>query len=167
MVRRLLLAVLMLGMVTATAHAGIYVGASAGESKLNTTNFSDGDTSWKVYGGWTFLKFLGLEASYLDLGSPKDSGATISLTGSDLYIMGHLPLGKHLEIFGKVGYLFWNSDTKISGSSSSDSGNDMAYGAGVAWKFGEHLRVRGEYERFDVSNTDSVYLTSIGADFRF
>jgi opacity protein-like surface antigen len=64
--------------------------------------------------------------------------------------------------------VFWDSDTKVSGSGSdSDSGNDTAYGAGLEFIFGKHFGVRGEYERYDIQDTDKVETYSVGADFRF
>jgi len=153
----------------------LYFGASVGETTIETSDngfdFKDSDTGSKVYGGFRFLKFLGVEGSYVKFGSPSDSsGGTdvkIDATGWDAFGVGVLPMGP-FEIFAKVGFVMWNTDTKVSGSgSNSDSGTDTAYGAGVAWVFGKHLGVRGEYERFEISNTDKTDLISIGADFRF
>ena len=45
-------------------------------------------------------------------------------------------------------------------------GNDLAYGAGVAWHFTK-FAVRLEYEMFDIEDTDSVNMASVGMEFRF
>jgi hypothetical protein len=107
----------------------------------------------------------------VDLGSPSDTAggvdAKVDVTAYDAFVRGILPIGKHFEVFGKAGLVFWDSELHSSGSSDSDSGNDMAYGIGVGFKFGEHLGVRGEYERFDVSDVDKLDIISIGAEFRF
>lgn len=175
MARKLSLVLLILGIATASAYADIYVGASAGQMSLEASDssfdFSNDATAYKIYGGWG-MKFFGIEASYVDLGSPSDSDGGVDVevdtTAYDAFVKGNLPIGKHFEIFGKAGIVYWNADTNVSGSGSeSDSGNDMVYGAGVAFKFGEHLAVRGEYERFDISEVDSLYMASVGADFRF
>jgi OmpA-OmpF porin, OOP family len=177
MARRLLVALFVLGMATAVAHAGLYAGASVGQTGLKASDsnvdISDSATAYKIYGGWGG-KFFGFEGSYIDFGSASDESggvdAKISTTGYDVFVKGSLPLGKHIELFAKAGIVFWSADTKLSGAvsdSSSDSGNDGVYGAGVAWKFGEHLRVRGEYERYDISGLDSLHVTSVGADFGF
>jgi outer membrane protein with beta-barrel domain len=181
MLRRLLLALLAFGACTAMAHAGLYVGASVGNAKVNDgdvlgSDFSASDTASKVYGGFTIMKFLAVEVSYNKLGSPKDtvSGGTtdaeIKITGYDAYAVGVLPLGKRFEIFGKAGLIFWDGKSEFSGAfngSESDSGNDPAYGAGIVWHLFKRLDVRAEYERFNIKNIDKVEFGSIGANFRF
>jgi hypothetical protein len=171
----MLVVLFILGMTTAVAHAGMYAGASVGQTAVKASDGSldlnDTSTDYKIYAGWG-RKFFGFEASYIGFGSVSDSsGGTdvkVDTTGYDLFVRGILPLGKHLEIFGKAGMVHWNADTKLSGAvsdSNSDSGNNSVYGLGVAWKFGEHLSVRGEYEEYNIG--DSLHVASIGADFRF
>jgi len=179
MVRRALLVIFMLGMCTAAAHAGLYVGASVGNSGVEVTDsgfdYSESDTGYKVFGGWRFMKFFGVEGGYVDFGAPDGSAgggvdAKVEGTGWDAMAVGILPLGKHFEIFGKAGFVSWSTDVKLSGAStgtSSDSGNDTMYGLGAAFKFGKRLAVRLEYENFNVSDIDTVDLTSVGVDFRF
>ena len=169
--------VLVLGMASGAALAGpFYVGASALETKVSVeesgVNFDGSATSYKVYAGYHFLKFLGIEASYLDFGSPNDdvsgTDVTIKSTGYDAFVVGVIPIGDHFEIFGKYGWVWWDSDTDVSGSGSdSDSGNDSAYGAGLEFIIGKHFGIRGEYERYDIQDTNKVETYSIGADFRF
>ena len=169
--------VLVLGMATGAALAGpFYVGASLVESKVKVEDsgfdFDSSDTSYKIYAGYQFFKFFGVEGSYLDFGSLNDDSGgidvTIDSTAWDAFAVGIIPLGSHFQIFGKFGWVFWDSDTKVSGSGSdSDSGNDTAYGAGLEFIFGKHFGVRGEYEKYDIKDTDNVETYSIGADFRF
>jgi len=179
MVRRLLLTILVLGVCTATAHAGVFVGASVGDAKLSVDDsgfsFDESDFAYKIYGGFTFIKFFAVEASYVDLGSPKDTvspgvDATIDITAWDVYGVGILPLGKHIEIFGKAGFVFWDSKTKFSGAltgSGSESDSDTAYGAGINFKLGDHIGIRAEYEVFDVSDVDTLDMASVGVNIRF
>jgi outer membrane protein with beta-barrel domain len=169
--------VLVLAMTSGVALAGpFYAGASVLETKVQAEesgfNFDASSTSYKIYAGYDFFKFFGVEASYLDFGSPDDSsgGTDVSVdsTGWDAFAVGVLPFGKHFQIFGKVGLVKWNSDTDVSGSGSdSSSGTDTAYGAGLEFVFGKHFGVRGEYERYDIKDTDKVETYSIGADIRF
>lgn len=173
MLKKLLLAVVVFTACTAVAHAGIYAGASIGSAKVSDKesgfSFDKNDTGSKIFGGWSFMKFLGVEGAYNDLGSPEDNGVTVKINGWTLYGVGTLPIGKRFEIFGKAGFVFWNSDVNVSGGGGggSDNGNDPAYGAGVGFKFGEHLGVRVEYERFDISDVDKVEVSSVGGIFRF
>lgn len=169
-------------LLPAAAQAGVVVGASAGETGIDVSSsedvqnldFSESDFSWKAYGGFRFFKFFGLQAEYIDFGSPsqEDSGLTVDLSGTGWNIAaeGVLPLGKHFELFAKAGYVFWNFDTSFSGlvsGDSSDSGEDFNYGAGAAFIIGELVGIRVEWQRFEISNTDAVDFISAGVDFRF
>jgi outer membrane protein with beta-barrel domain len=174
--KRLLTALVILGACAVPAHAGLFVGGSVGDATINDEDsgfsFDANDTGYKVFAGFTLFKFFALEASYVDLGTPEDTiaGTEISVdaTGWDVYAVGILPLGKHFEIFGKAGIIVWDAETSVTGSADeSDDGNDPAYGAGVAFKFGEHIALRLEYERFDISDVDKVEMASVGAEFRF
>jgi opacity protein-like surface antigen len=174
--KRLLTALVILGACAVPAHAGLYFGGSVGDASISDEDsgvkFDGSDTGYKVYGGFTLFKFFGLEASYLDFGAPEDEvgGTDISIdtTGWDVYAVGILPLGKHIELFGKAGIIVWDAETSVTGSSDeSDDGNDPAYGAGIAFKFGEHIALRLEYQVFDISDVDDVAFGSVGAEFRF
>src|SRR5262249_15559584 len=149
-------------------------GTAKVDDSLSGFDFSADDSSRKFFAGFTFLKFLAVEGSYINLGSPEDSaGGTnveLKLTGYDVYGVGVLPLGKHLEIFAKLGYIFWDSSTDFTGvitSSDSDSGEDPAYGGGIAFRLTKHFDIRAEYERFEIKDIDKVEVSSVGAALRF
>ncbi|HKQ96241.1 MAG TPA: porin family protein, partial [Candidatus Polarisedimenticolia bacterium] len=179
---RLLPAALVLAIVLfagmPAAHAGIYFGASVGDTSVSQEDsgfsFDSSDTSYKAFVGWQFLKFFGIEASYLDLGTQEDTptpgtDVSVDVTAWDAFVVGNLPLGKHFELFAKAGIVVWDTSTSISGitGDSSDDGNDPAYGAGLKFIFGHFFAVRAEYERFDIEDTDKVDMASVGAEFRF
>ena len=149
------------------AMAGGYVGGSIVQTKLSidSDGFDEDDTGWKVYGGFNFFKFFGLEAGYFDMGEPKEksTGNSAELTAWALSARGILPLGSHFELFAKAGYMVW--DAKLSDGFSDDDA-DVIYGAGVAIILGSHVEIRAEYEILDVSGAD-VDLVSVGAAFRF
>ena len=178
MVRRIGVLALTLFLASSVALAGeSYVGASVGQSKLQASesglSFDDGDKSFKVFGGFRFLKFLGVEGSYVNMGSPTDtvSGTDIKVdtTAWDAFAVGAIPLGL-VELFAKAGYVRWSTDVKLSGAvsgSSSDSGTDRAYGVGFAFKLVKVLAIRAEYERFDIKDTDKADLASVGVALRF
>ncbi len=157
-----LVAALML--FTPTSDAGIYAGASVTQTALDVddVDFDEDDTGLKVFGGWTFFKFLGLEAGYYDMGSPENNQIKADLTAFGLSARGILPIGEHLELFAKVGYMAWDLELNLGDSDDTD----VIYGAGAAWVFGGHLSIRAEYEILDVGGAD-VDLFSLGAAFRF
>ncbi len=79
--------------------------------------------------------------------------------------MGVIPVGS-FEFFGKAGLASWNADITAGSFSDSDSGTDMAYGAGTMYTFGK-FDLRLEYEAFNISDADKVNMVSFGFDFRF
>ena len=179
LMKRLLVAVLVLGGCTMTAHAGLFLGGSVGDVSVkdsdSTVDFSGSDTGYKAYGGFTFIKFFAVEASYVEFGSSEDeissgTDVTVDPTGWDAFAVGKLPIGKHFEIFGKLGFIMWDAEATYSGAvngSSDESGTDSCYGAGIAFVFGKHFAVRAEYESFEISDIDGLDMMSVGAEFRF
>jgi len=162
---------------------GFYIGGSIGQSTLKVTSFSDNlgdlsfndsDNGYKVFLGYRFLHFLAVEGSYVDFGTPKDTvaegvDAEIKLNGYDAFALGILPLGP-VDLFAKLGVISWDSDIKAIYEEvvdrQSDSGTDAAYGIGAAFKLGS-IAIRGEFEMFQVENSDDVYMVSLGISYTF
>jgi OOP family OmpA-OmpF porin len=188
MKRKLLVVALGVFLLAPAVFAGeAYVGASVGQTKIEFSaegdapgtviNFDEGDNGFKIFGGFRFLKFFGVEGSYVDMGSPDEdldvpvgTNLKVDVTAWDAYAVGILPIGKVFEVFGKAGFIWWDTDLVLSGTLSatdSDSGSDPAYGVGVAFRLGKLIAIRGEYEKFDLEDTDNVHMTSVGIDFRF
>jgi OOP family OmpA-OmpF porin len=171
----LLLGILMLLLVPRPAHAELVVGASAGMAgvDIEEVEFDESDFSWKAYGGFRFLKFLGLKAEYLDLGAPEgDLGGigevSFDLTGWDVLAEGVLPLGEHFELFVTAGYVFWDFESSVSSvfDNDEDGGEDFMYGAGAAFIFNELVGIRLEWQRFEAETANVDFVTA-GIDFRF
>ncbi len=162
------------------AYAGFLVGASVGQAGVDiqdsNADFNEDDTGFSARVGYRFFKFFGVEAGYVDFGSPEgDVGNNVNLeadaTGWDIYAVGVIPITR-LEIFGKVGYFDWDFDSDLSnGSSASGDGKDLSYGVGIGLHVLGPFHIRAEYEVFkiNVDDTDDSELSmvSIGADFRF
>jgi hypothetical protein len=75
------------------------------------------------------------------------------------------PLGP-VDLYGKAGVIEWKSDRSVAGTTSSSSGTDAFYGAGIGfyvWKIG----FRAEYERFQIKDVDRVDMVSLSALFQF
>jgi len=167
MARKLMFLALILALATPAAMAGGYLGAGVGQSSFSTKedlaniDVSDNTTGWKVFGGWTFMKFFALEASYVEFGSVEDKSGGVTVkteaTGYDAFAVGKIPIA-FVEPFVKIGYASVDSKATVSGSgSASDQGWDLAYGVGVGFNFAKKLHVRVEYEMYDISpNYDGV-----------
>jgi len=159
------------------ALAGAYVGASIGQTDTSVSNGGasvDGnDTSWKIVGGYTFMKFFGVEGSYRQFGGLDETSGTTSYSTDadslDVFAVGMLPVGK-VDLFAKAGYARISVDGTIDDPlfvapiTFSDSSTELAYGAGVSFGVGP-AQIRIEYETFDVSSDLDMF--SAGAVFKF
>ena len=68
-------------------------------------------------------------------------------------------------MFGKVGQIWWDSDSDAIQDVLDDSGGDMAYGIGVRFQIGS-IALRAEYELFYLDIVDVGYV-SVGASWTF
>jgi len=162
--------------LTPASWAGAYVGASLGQSDATVVNGPvsvDGDdSSWKIVGGYTFMKFVGVEASYRNFGGIDETilTSTISTEASsmDVFGVGTFPLGL-VDVFAKVGFSRIELDADITDTvlpplSVSTTENEMAYGVGLAFGLSK-VTLRLEYEAFET--TDTLSMVSAGAVFKF
>jgi OOP family OmpA-OmpF porin len=159
------------------AHAddsGFYLGAGAGQATQSAEGFDGKDTSFKLLGGYTFNKYLAAEAGYIDGGEQSDTtdGLTLAVKSDGFFAaaLAKLPLGEYAAPYVKFGYVFYDSTATVSAGgqslSESSSDEDLLYGVGCEFKFTEHFRLRAEYERVDVPDTD-FDIFSIVAAFHF
>lgn len=162
----------------AMADSGFYLGGSVGSATISAEadddfEFDENDFAWKAFGGYNFelaVVDLGIEGGYVNFGSPSAtlSGETVGLelAGWDLFGLAGVQLGP-IGVFAKAGYFSWDVDVLVSGEKvDSDDGSDPAYGVGAKFALGS-LEIRGEYEYFDVDESDDVYMLSVGLVWSF
>jgi OOP family OmpA-OmpF porin len=172
----------------AEIQPGFYAGASVGQSSIDVGELDDSDTSFKVFGGYTFNDYFAVELAYFDGGSVEESFPSIltpyldalveaEVAGFTAAAIGRLPIGEAFALYGKLGLA--SSDTEVTvrypnapsqpgfpeSFSHKESSEDLMYGIGAAFGFGR-FEVRGEYEMFDVSDGDFSVLSLTGL-FRF
>jgi OmpA-OmpF porin, OOP family len=189
-----LVAGLALTTVAGITHAeGWYVGIGAGQATSDADtdgitflsgpgpiSVDETDSSFKVFGGYQFNKYLGVEVGYIDMGetsatAPGPDTYKFALTGFEVAAMGTWPISEKFSLFGKLGLVSWNSDVTFNvsgiGGSVSENGTDAMVGAGAQYNFTKNLGVRAEVEVFDIDEVDagagSTYIVSLGAMFRF
>jgi hypothetical protein len=183
----ILLMVLALGATTAQAENGLfYLGAGVTNSSL-TENVGGyihthlKNNSWKAFAGVRPLKWLAVEADYIDLGSGRGDlfGNEVNSTSHAdssawaAYAVGFLPVPLPVvDFYGKAGVARWNLNSSISldyanppygpfTTSTSSTGTDFAWGIGVQAHF-SIAGVRLEYEGFNVhSNYSQVASLSL------
>lgn len=161
-------------------ETGGYLGASVGSAATDVNidegipnTFDEDDFAWKVFAGYNFgitpVFDLGIEGGYVNLGNPSGDieGIPVSIETTGWHVSGVIgfdigPVG----LFGKYGYFGWDADAVIDNLSGSFDGSDPVYGAGLRFGLGS-LEIRGEYEVFDIEDTDDVSMWSLGLAYRF
>jgi len=168
----------------ARAESGFYLGGSVGDATISadvpdgklgdTFKFDESDFGWKAFGGYNFdVAFMdfAIEGGYVDLGSPSGTsplGSTlgIDVAGWDAFALAGFKLGP-VGLFAKAGMISWDADSTFDGvDAGGDSGSDPAYGVGARFILGG-FEIRGEYEMFDISDAQDVYMLSLGVAFKF
>lgn len=173
-----------------------YIGGSVGQSdyKLDCDpgfTCDTKDTGYKVFGGYMFMPYLGVEGAWVDLGKASESAtgtiligktptpvtATISLkaTGFALYGVGAVPMGD-AALFAKLGMASIKAKGEVCATgfgceSESETNTDFAWGVGASYHFTKNFGARFEFERFRGKFTDGdkfdIDLLSLGVLYRF
>jgi hypothetical protein len=155
--------------------------ADAGYSVLDgTSETSEEGFTWGITFGYQFMRYLAVEAAWVDLGSAEfknrssitDGVATVDLgttvetdsAGAVLSALGTLPLGAGWEFFGRVGAYFGSNDVSadltldgVGGSLEDDSSSQsLMWGVGAAYSRGQWT-TRLEYQQYtDVGDDDGL-----------
>ena len=149
----------------AAPQEGFYVGAGIGQASTedDASGFDQEETGFKVFGGYTFNRYVGAEAAYFDGGEMSQNfdnvavGLTLDaqFTGLNFSLLGRLPLNDSFTVFGKAGFATYDVDStlRLNGTvidtSDNDEQEDIFYGVGAAFSFGP-FDVRAEYEAIDL-----------------
>jgi hypothetical protein len=146
-----------------SADNGFYVGAGVGMSDLSidaqgTDHFRGDDFAYKLFVGYDVSKYFGVEGGYYDSGTPSDHGFGISVTGWDMAVLGKWPVTDAFDVHARLGWMWWDANPD---GDPSNSGNDVLYGLGVGFKFGDHFAVTGDWER----TSPEVYHYNADIDF--
>ena len=168
-------------LVPAESQAGGYIGGSVGQASIEVDagtptvpeTFDENDFGFKALAGYEFdlpVINLGVEVAYVDFGAPSGDVAgtqfEVEATGFAGFGTAGFDLGP-LGIYGKYGMVSWDASTSIDGiDAGSDDGTDPAYGVGVKFGVGS-LEVRGEYEIYDIEDSEDVAMLSVGLVWRF
>lgn len=168
-------------------NAGWYLGGGVGQFNAQIDDVDDvdatvdewdeDDTAYKLFGGYRLNSFLAFELDYINLGEP--SGAVIpgrnvdaSVDGFAPYVVGTIPLGQWFEVYGRLGYFFYDATLGVEDGAGGrvefdEESEDLVYGAGIGANIGERFNVRFEYERFDFENVDDADALWLTAAVKF
>lgn len=147
----------------------------------NPGSCDDSEFAAKVYGGYKFSKYGGLEGALVYLGTADATGTYLGVpTTSDVYAgglqlagIGTLPVTDRFSILGRLGVLLWGITSETgTGFDREDTGASLAVGAGLEYDITNHVAVRLEWERYwDVGNDligeSDVDMFTIGGMYRF
>jgi opacity protein-like surface antigen len=166
--------------------AGFYIGAGLGWSQIRSDDasygypgyYNDYQFAWQGMLGIRPIKYLGLEASYIDFGQPSYHNGyyNINVSGLDshptapaVFAVGYLPIPvPFVDFFAKMGAARLSTNVvtgyvpipctvgtcPAAASRQEVTNTKFAWGAGVQSKFPYGLILRGEYERIASSYGD-------------
>jgi OmpA-OmpF porin, OOP family len=145
-------------------------GINAGGAKYDrdcSGSCDDKDTGFKVYAGGKFRDWLGLEVSYLDLGSAQFNGTSEHARGLNVSAVLGIPLGGSSSIFAKGGATYG----RLTFGGDRETGWEPSVGLGAAIGINRNWQVRVDWDRlrFEApgSGKDNVNMVSAGLQFRY
>ncbi len=192
---RLIISILLLpvisivgGMVTA-GYAATYIGFGIGSvhyktdlTSLGGGQIDDNGTGTKIYGGYTFNKYIAAELAAYNFSEASVNGvvsninggpvnnipfhATVKSTGYAAYAVANYPLSKKVTLAAKLGVLQWSADLQVNNKTASSSGTDLAYGLQASYNFTRQLAGVAEWEGFNSANP-KLSLLSVGLRLNF
>jgi len=179
-------------------ESGWYAGAAAGRSDFNSEPSSQfdhrvesdyTDTALAAYGGYRFGRYLGIEATYADLGGysftrecppglicvPELYPYDYELTARqwDLALLGILPIGERFEVYAKIGRARTEYDVAVRGlwtnEDVSTHAYDSVFGLGVRYHFegGWTLRAQGQRTQDVAGGSVDFDAYWLGLEYRF
>jgi OmpA-OmpF porin, OOP family len=167
--------------------SGFYLGGGVGQFNAGIDDVDDvdatvdewdeDDTAYKFFAGYRLNRFVAFELDYINLGEPSGSvvpgfNVDSSVDGFAPYVVGTLPLGPYFELYGRLGYYFYDAtvgvtDTLDNRVEFDEESEDLVWGAGIGANLGEKVNLRFEYERFDLQGLDDSDALWLTAAWRF
>jgi OOP family OmpA-OmpF porin len=144
------------------------------------------DTAYKLFGGYQFNRYFGVEAGYFDLGAFHLHADTVPAGTLDgrMRVSGAfgdavftLPVGDSFALLGRVGGQYAKSRNSFNGTGGGATTNtqpskregNAKVGLGVQWAITSGVILRGEAERYRVAdpvgNRGNVDMVSVSLIF--
>lgn len=165
------------GIAVADGHwfLGGAIGTANIDESIDGFQFDSDSTSYRVFGGYQFNNYFGLEAGYLDLGSFDEqvlvNGAIVPVSadadGFTFAAMGRAPVGEKLALHATVGSFFWDGANMIAGVDDNVSDANIFFGVGLSVSLTKNMSIRGDAVRYELEEANSnVYTIGFQIDFR-
>jgi OOP family OmpA-OmpF porin len=133
------------------------------------TERDERDKAYKIFGGYQFNRYFGLEAGYFDLGRSSFRATTVPpgtldgnmrFRGYNLDAVGTWPIGEQFSLIGRVGGAFARTRGSFNGTGAATVANpaptdrqtNPKVGIGLQYAFTPGFMMRAEAERYGVSN---------------
>lgn len=154
-----------------------YIQTQLQQPGATVTSSNTRTEGWKVYGGYQFNDYLGVEGGYANLNDMQASGAlpvgthgtSVDTDAWTLAAVGTLPLTEKVSLLGKVGAAYMLTDIRDKRSTYpqaqpskyiGDDSFEPYYGVGVSYAVFDNFSLRAEWERFDRKDLDIDLLTA-------
>ena len=147
------------------------------------------DASYKVFGGYQFNPYFGMEAGYFNLGEFGFKSTTtgpvgtldgrIKLTGMNVDLVGTLPMNDQLSLLARVGVhnarardtFTTTGGLNVANPNPEIKETNYKAGFGFAYKFSQSMSLRGELERYRINdavgNKGDINVASLSLVFPF
>lgn len=171
-------------------ESGPYLGGNFGQSALKRfcdpdptgvgtlSACDDKDTSWKLFGGYQIIRYLALEAFYIDWGKVSASGMLGGMTPFSLTqeqqswgaaAVLTLPLSERFWVFGKYGHVKTEQQIPRTVGGVSETREKSVsgwnyYGLGGRYSLTRNWGLRAEWEQEDELEIQAF---SLGLEYRF
>lgn len=150
---------------------GFYIGGDVGKSRLSEAVISDKDTSFSIFGGYSYTDTVAFELGYRDLynKSVKAAGVTAkgTLNAVQLSALLSAPINTDFSVYGRLGvnYIRDKGNVSFSGYSMSGKGSHTRalFGFGARYAISKEFGLRAEFQK----PASNIRVLSIGADYRF
>lgn len=150
-------------------YAGLGIGQSNYTDVKGINSANRRAEAWKVYAGYQFNKYLGVEGGYVNLNDLSGREGNVSTEiQTDAWALSAVlsyPVTEKIKVMGKVGTAFLQGtrDTKTGTAltvRTEEDGYDPVYGVGVSYALFDNMDLRAEWDRYDRSNMNIDLVTA-------
>lgn len=161
---------------------------NAGATSTSITHDQQ-DATYKVFGGYQFNPYFGMEAGYFNLGEFGFKSTTttptgtldgrIKLTGMNIDMVGTLPINDQLSLLGRFGIhnarardsFTTTGGLVVNNPNPEVKETNYKAGFGFSYKFSQSMSLRGELERYRINdavgNKGDINVASLSLVFPF
>jgi OOP family OmpA-OmpF porin len=160
------------------------------DNLTGAAKLDEASSGYKVFGGFNFNKYRGVEGFYAYFGETSlsgNTGDTFSSNGSTLVFLQDATVTSTAASYGlaavagidlgiwrpiaKTGFHRWSTETTAASATSNASADNSGFGyllgLGLLVHLSDRFSLRTEYEYFSGDDNESVGLLSFGAQVNF